>query len=86
MLFYKHTTASLFVNCISVNYFGLSAITNFKRMNYVIEQKVKCCAQAISFGNEYEAITCFQRTYPNVNPPSRASIIIKWKTVLLETE
>lgn len=53
-------------------------------MAFNVEQKVKCCAWAIAFGNVTEAIRQFQVAYPGIEPPSNPTIT-KWKNLLLET-
>ena len=47
-------------------------------MAFNVEQKVKCCAWAIAFGNVTEAIRQFQVAYPGIEPPSNPTIT-KWK-------
>ncbi|KAG8278313.1 hypothetical protein J6590_023761 [Homalodisca vitripennis] len=53
-------------------------------MALYVEQKVKCCAWAIAFGNITETIRQFQVAYPGVEPSSNPTIT-KWKNLLLET-
>lgn len=53
-------------------------------MAFNVEQKVKCCAWAIAFGNVTEAVRQFQIVYAGVEPPSKPTIT-KWKNRLLET-
>lgn len=53
-------------------------------MAFNVEQKVKCCAWAIAFGNVTEAIRQLQVAYPQIEPPSNP-IITKWKNLLLDT-